>query len=714
MGYALNHADEYQSTGAPRNASSLQDELRRVFAKAKLPSNPAIAAQILELVNDPNSTAEQFAQTIQTDVALAARLLGMANSARFAQRTPATTIQRAVTILGLRRIRTVALGFQLVSHLDRLGECPFDLKKFWQESVLRACLGQQIATRIASDHVEEAFLIGLLQDCGILTLVQLYGADYGKLYAQVDLSPSAFYQAERERFPHSHVDAIGVMAAEWKLPRVIAEPLSRHHTPLELEPAAPADRRLCALSYFLGSLRLRGEKANSRSEPALQDYLRENLGLDEQGLADCFAKAAESYRQIAPSLCEQLPDELDVADILEEAHRLLSDVAGETELHLEAAEAEREQALRQQDHLRHALGKYREKATRDPLTGLLNRAALIDGATNYIEEGASNRISLAVFFLDLDNFKRLNDEYGHERGDEVLRRVADAISGTLPNDALTGRYGGEEFVVVLPACSHDEALQSAKQVANAIRGIDYVRLRLPTPITCSLGAVWIRPTAEALPQKLIAAADELMYQAKRSGKDRCCFKSLEPDDTNNVLTIGPEADGSVAGHIGAGPFGDGAAAFDEDLVLQIAQELNDAPSDRLASARKQERRDLLVPCMINSFVAGENRLRHDRGYLRNISTGGIGVLASQPLDRGEPVEVAISKSASDAPSLFVGGLVAFCGHVKPGVYDIGIQTVVQSKDPIFRSKVPPAEQGLDWVAEAMVDTDEPDDIKQSA
>ena len=92
----------------------------------------------------------------------------------------------------------------------------------------------------------------------------------------------------------------------------------------------------------------------------------------------------------------------------------------------------------------------------------------------------------------------------------------------------------------------------------------------------------------------------------------------------------------------------------------------------------------------------------------------IGVLASQPLNRGQPVEVAISKSAGDAPSPFVGGLVAFCRHVKQGVYDVGIQIVVQSKDPIFRSNVPPADLGLDWVTKAIVDTDEPDDIKESA
>ncbi len=715
MRCALNSPHKKNPTGSPSDSNSLQDELRKVFAKAKLPSNPAIAAQILELVNSGKSTVQQFAQVIQADVALAARLMEMANAARFGQRNPATTIQRAVTILGLRRIRMVALGFQLVSNLDRLGKCPFDLKRFWQQSALRACLSRELATTVAPNHVEEAFLIGLLQDCGVLPLVQLYGIEYGDLYAQKGFMPTAFYKVEQKRFRHSHVDAIGVMAEGWKLPKVITDPLLRHHTPTELDRGAPESERLCALSYFLGSMRLQGGEADPRSGPTLRRYAHDQLGLDSQALQERFANAAESYRQIAPLLREHLPDDVDVTDILEEANRLLSDVASETEGHLEAAQAERERFLQQEEQLKHALGQYREQAARDPLTGLLNRAALLDVATKCIDCGASTDRSLAVCFLDLDNFKRLNDEHGHQRGDEVLRKVADTIVSGLGNTGFAGRYGGEEFVVLLPALTKDDALQRATQLTARIRSIDYVQMRLSNPVTCSLGAVWIQPGTNTSPQELIAAADAMMYQAKRSGKDQCCFKSLDPNDSGDVLTVGCDAVVPLDGQFGARGHEAQSFAFDEDRATQIAKELNEAPSDRLATARKQERRDLMAPCMVISFVKGEDRLQFDRGYLRNISTGGVGVLVNQPLARGEPVELAISKSAEEEPTLFVGGLVAFCRHIRDGFYDVGVQIAVQTKEPIFKPDVSQAEQSLDWVTEALKrDDTEPDDLKETA
>lgn len=123
----------------------------------------------------------------------------------------------------------------------------------------------------------------------------------------------------------------------------------------------------------------------------------------------------------------------------------------------------------------------------------------------------------------------------------------------------------------------------------------------------------------------------------------------------------------------------------------------------------------MAPCTVISFVQGENRLQYNRGYLRNISTGGVGVLVDRPLDRGEPVELAIGKSANEEPSLFVGGLVAFCRHVRDGIYDIGLQIVVQTKEPIFNPDVARPEQGLDWVTPALKGDDtESDDLKETA
>ena len=89
---------------------ALQSDLRELFACGKMPTSPALAARILELIKDPSSSSNDFAQVIRADQALATRLLKTANSARFAQRGPVTTIDRAVTILGLGRVKTSSLG----------------------------------------------------------------------------------------------------------------------------------------------------------------------------------------------------------------------------------------------------------------------------------------------------------------------------------------------------------------------------------------------------------------------------------------------------------------------------------------------------------------------------------------------------------------------------------------------------------------------------
>src|SRR3990172_2099396 len=173
----------------------LSGDLCRLFAKAKMPTNPALATELLRLTKDTKANAGDFAGLIRTDPALATRLLKTANSVQFAQRTPVTTIERAVTVLGIKRVKTSALSFQLVDHVDRLGGAPFDMKAFWQHSVLRACLAHSIAQDVVPHRQEEAFLVGLLEECGVLFLVQILGASYAGC-CRSGVSPLAYYEVE--------------------------------------------------------------------------------------------------------------------------------------------------------------------------------------------------------------------------------------------------------------------------------------------------------------------------------------------------------------------------------------------------------------------------------------------------------------------------------------------------------------------------------------
>ncbi|MCH8151240.1 MAG: HDOD domain-containing protein [Planctomycetes bacterium] len=672
-----------------------------LVGQPKAPTNSAVAAQVLRLGDDPNSSAAQLADVIRTDPALTSRLLETANAARFALREPVATIGRAVSVLGLRRTRMVALGFQVAAHPDELGGCPFDLKTFWRRSLLRACLAQEIAAEVVPTLADEAYVIGLLQDCGIVHLVQSLGASYAALYATANLSPAAFYKRETQRFAHNHVEAIDAMAEQWSLPQVLADPLGRHHCPVTIGPESSELETLSAVSYFVGSLPLGHEEMLALSDPALRDYAAANLALAEPALQDCLGRADHACREMAPSPAEHLPENLDRRDLVEQANCHLSRATSEAARHIEAVEAECDLIRGQQMDLKSALGQYRELAARDPLTHLLNRGALAEAAMACIRKCRDKNTPQCVFFLDIDDFKVINDDFGHHMGDEVLRVLAGVVSDTVVNGGCAGRYGGEEFIVVLPALDEQESRRRAEGLVDRVRRTSFPDLFSNHSVTCSLGAVWGRPKPGMSAQELFTAADELMYQAKLGGKDRCCFRSFESPDAVLVLAPNGRTVQPAASSLDDVPIRSENAHPTPEEFHRLAVELNRSQTQRFADLRKRERHGLLTPCVVNCFIGGSPTLQGSAAYVRNISTGGLGVLAVRPMIRGEPVEVALQQEDEHSNMLYVAGLVAFCRHVEGRIYEVGIQLLAQAKDPIFSRDPSSAAQRFDWVVAAL-------------
>ncbi|WP_250453032.1 PAS domain S-box protein [Caballeronia sp. ATUFL_M2_KS44] len=165
----------------------------------------------------------------------------------------------------------------------------------------------------------------------------------------------------------------------------------------------------------------------------------------------------------------------------------------------------------------------RVQALRDPLTGLPNRRALLAHLAQHIGLDAAKRQALAVFFLDLDGFKPVNDAYGHETGDELLRLVGHRLKETVRNSDFTSRLAGDEFVIVC----HDVADQAvARSIAESICIALNSPFRLSehdVTIATSVGVVLCDATVQATPATLLAAADMAMYEAKRKGRNNYHF-----------------------------------------------------------------------------------------------------------------------------------------------------------------------------------------------
>jgi two-component system, cell cycle response regulator len=170
---------------------------------------------------------------------------------------------------------------------------------------------------------------------------------------------------------------------------------------------------------------------------------------------------------------------------------------------------------------RHTLAALENRAYRDPLTGLLNRAALEDQLRREWSTSRRHGTALSVLVVDLDHFKAINDTHGHATGDDVLRRVAEILVGAVRSSDLVARYGGDEFVVVAPGCPPESAAPLAMRFRS---GLAAATIAVPgtgdsITITASVGIAGVADVIRWSPQDVLHLADQALYHAKRSGRD---------------------------------------------------------------------------------------------------------------------------------------------------------------------------------------------------
>lgn len=162
----------------------------------------------------------------------------------------------------------------------------------------------------------------------------------------------------------------------------------------------------------------------------------------------------------------------------------------------------------------------RQQSVRDALTGLSNRRYLEESLEREIARAQRKTQPLALFMIDIDHFKRLNDRYGHEAGDIVLRKIGQLLRDCTRESDIAARYGGEEFTVVLPEADRDAAMARAEALRAAVENVELNMHGTPLgSITISIG-IAIFPQHGGSPEDLMRMADQALYAAKRSGRNR--------------------------------------------------------------------------------------------------------------------------------------------------------------------------------------------------
>jgi two-component system, cell cycle response regulator len=188
-----------------------------------------------------------------------------------------------------------------------------------------------------------------------------------------------------------------------------------------------------------------------------------------------------------------------------------------------------------QDQLIAAREALREQATHDSLTGLYNRAAILEILERELARQQRHGGSLGLVLLDLDRFKQINDVHGHLVGDAVLREAAKAMRLiSRPYDAV-GRLGGEEFVIVLPGCDKTNAVSHADRMRMAIENVTIPSVSGQVSVTASAGVTVASPEEKTDALRLLRAADVALYRAKDTNRN-CVVFAGDSQATSEILT----------------------------------------------------------------------------------------------------------------------------------------------------------------------------------
>jgi two-component system cell cycle response regulator len=190
-----------------------------------------------------------------------------------------------------------------------------------------------------------------------------------------------------------------------------------------------------------------------------------------------------------------------------------------------------------EDRLVEAREDMRFKATHDSLTGLWNRGVIMDLLDRELARADRERHSTAILLCDVDHFKRVNDTYGHPVGDEVLREVAKRLLASVRSYDYVGRYGGEEFLVVLNNCDPASSLGRAEQMRETVAKREFITKRGPLTITMSVGLLRSVNWGPLSAEQYLAQVDAALYAAKAAGRN--CVRAAEPPP-DGVLPVGAQ------------------------------------------------------------------------------------------------------------------------------------------------------------------------------
>jgi len=497
-----------------QSLASFKDMPRKI---GKLPTLPGVAIRILQAIRSETPNTREISEIIASDAPLSARVLQLVNSSLYGLSHQITSVHQAMMYLGLNAVKNLALGFSLVNNFSNKTKSALNHVQFWKDSLIGAVAAKLITESIDKKQGENAFFLGLLQDIGMLILSHSMPNEYGDLLAKAKSNGTPLHEIESAILKFNHMDVGEYVTHSWGLPPEFSAPIGAHHVPERVsQPSSEIEFQTQVL--HLSSLYIDlFNHPNPGENPAYGPIERMIGAYGLETSVDPYALAEqilENVRSVFP-IFEIQVDEKKYIEIIETSRNELAELSSEL---MEQVRAQNQD-----------IEKIKLQLDRDSMTQLNNHSRFLENLQHEIARASRYKTPLSVIMADIDHFKSINDFFGHLAGDHALKCVATQLKHMLRDSDQIARYGGEEFAFILPMTEANDAMKAAERLR---KGIELMKLSYhdrPIALTMSFGVAALDSDCEKDAEGLIKKADEAMYEAKNSGRNKCCcYKQQDP------------------------------------------------------------------------------------------------------------------------------------------------------------------------------------------
>lgn len=490
------------------------DLLQEILACPTLPSLPAVAMEVIELTSDPNVSMDDLAERIQMDQALAAKIVRTVNSSFYGLRQPCANVRKALVMLGLGPVKTLALGFSLVGSFESLSADSFDWEGYWRRGLYAALAARCLAEATGRESIsDEAFLAALMQDIGMVAMKETLGEAYLEIIRSTKGNHHILARREIEAYEINHADIGAMLATKWRLPAQLVVPIKYHEKPT----AAPGSESELARFAHVGVLvhDVLTEQEPTASLRRLYEKAKSLCNADEMVCDEVLKHVSSHAREMSSMFSVSTGSTCSAEDILAKAARSLVELSKEGIGPGAALLGGDDDAFATIPH--------------DPLTGAVGREGFAVATHRAFEmaSGESERVATVVH-IAIEGLELILVKYGDVARDEALLGLATTFNRSFePMGGLVCRVGENVFAVVLPDVGRRDvsrAIESMRrEIATASARWSPDTNGQPMPITISAGVASLESDSREVftTEKLLVGASARATQAARAAGGNC-------------------------------------------------------------------------------------------------------------------------------------------------------------------------------------------------